>query len=53
VKRPNDLKLKLAKAQFDFGQNDAAKATLNGVLKADPEHPEAKALLEQITSGKS
>jgi Tfp pilus assembly protein PilF len=48
AKKPNDLKVKLAQAQLDFGQRDAAKATLEDVLKADPEHPEAKALREQI-----
>ena len=54
AKKPNDLKVKLAKAQLGLGQRDAAKATLDGVLKADPEHPEAKALRDQIgqSSGK-
>ena len=53
-KKPNDLKLKLAQAQLAAGQRDAARATVDGVLKADPEHPEAKALREKIehpTSG--
>ena len=48
AKKPNDLKVKLAKAQLGLGQRDAAKATLDGILKADPEHPEAKALRKQI-----
>ena len=48
AKKPNDLKVKLAKAQLGLGQRDAARATLDGVLKADPEHPEAKALRDQI-----
>ena len=47
-KKPNDLKVKLAQAQLASGRRDAAKATLDGVLKADPEHPEAKELLEKI-----
>ncbi len=47
-KKPGDIKLKLAEAQLAAGQRDAAKATVAGVLKADPEHPEAKALLERI-----
>ncbi len=47
-KKPNDLKVKLAQAQLSAGQRDAARATVDGVLKADPEHPEAKALLEKI-----
>ncbi len=52
AKKPNDLKVKLARAQLGKGDRDAAKATLDGVLKADPEHPEAKALREEIESGK-
>jgi tetratricopeptide (TPR) repeat protein len=47
-RRPNDLKLKLAKAQLGLGQRDAAKATVASILKADPDHPEAKALREQL-----
>jgi tetratricopeptide (TPR) repeat protein len=47
-KKPNDLKVKLAEAQFQAGRRDAARATVEGVLKADPEHPEAKALAEKI-----
>jgi tetratricopeptide (TPR) repeat protein len=53
-KKANDLKVKLAQAQLDAGRRDAAKATLDAVLKADPEHPEAKELREKIdhaTSG--
>jgi len=48
VKKPNDLKVRLAKAQLGLGQKDAARATLDGILKADPEHPEAKALRDEI-----
>ena len=48
AKKPDDLKVKLAKAQLGLGQRDAAKATLDGILKADPEHPEAKALRQEI-----
>ena len=54
AKKPNDLKVKLAQAQLASGRRDAAKATIEGVLKADPEHPEAKELLQKIdhaTSG--
>jgi cellulose synthase operon protein C len=53
-KKPNDVKVKLAQAQLAAGQRDAARATLDAVLKADPEHPEAKSLVEKIdraTSG--
>ena len=54
AKKPNDVKVKLAQAELSAGRRDAAKATLDAVLKADPEHPEAKALLQKIdrpTSG--
>ncbi len=52
AKKPNDLKVKLAQAQLGKGDRDAAKATLDGVLKEDPEHPEAKALREEIEQAK-
>ncbi|MGO8899331.1 MAG: tetratricopeptide repeat protein [Isosphaeraceae bacterium] len=48
AKRPNDLKVKLAKAQLGLGRRDAAKATLDEILKTDPDYPEAKALRRQI-----
>jgi tetratricopeptide (TPR) repeat protein len=48
AKRPNDLKVKLAKAQRGLGRLDDAKATLDGILKADPDHPEAKALRREL-----
>jgi len=53
AKKPDDVKVKLAQAQLGLGQRDAAKATLDGVLKADPDHPEAKALLERINSSQT
>ncbi len=46
-KKPNDLKVKLARAQFGLKRDDAARATLDEVLKADPEHPEARALRDE------
>jgi tetratricopeptide (TPR) repeat protein len=54
ARKPNDVKVKLAKAQLGLGQREAGKATLDGILKADPGHPEAKALRDQInqSSGK-
>jgi Tfp pilus assembly protein PilF len=52
-KRPDDVKVKLAKSQFGAGQRDAAKATLDEVLKGDPEHPEGKALKGEMEKGKS
>jgi Tfp pilus assembly protein PilF len=48
AKKPNDLKVRLAKAQLGLGRRDDARATLDDVLKADPEHPEARALREEI-----
>jgi tetratricopeptide (TPR) repeat protein len=42
ARKPNDLKVKLAKAQLGLGQRAAARKTLDEILKADPEHPEAK-----------
>ena len=47
-KKPNDLRVKLAQAQLDASRREAARATIEGVLKADPEHPEAKNLLQKI-----
>ena len=47
-KKPNDLKVKLAKAEFGLGKKDQAKATLDAILKEDPEHPEAKALRDEF-----
>lgn len=48
AKRPNDLKVRLAKAQLDLGNRDAAKATLDSLLKEDPDHPEAKELRKEV-----
>jgi predicted Zn-dependent protease len=53
VKKPDDVKVKLAQAQLGLGQRGEATATLDSVLKADPEHPEAKALAEKIKRAKS
>ncbi|MDB5350713.1 MAG: hypothetical protein JWN86_1960 [Planctomycetota bacterium] len=52
VKKPNDVKLKLAQAQVGAGKKTDAKTTLDAVLKSDPEHPEAKALKEEMDKGK-
>jgi tetratricopeptide (TPR) repeat protein len=48
AKKPNDLKLKIARAQLARGDRAAAKATVDGILKDDPEHPEAKAFREEV-----
>jgi cellulose synthase operon protein C len=52
VKKPNDVKVKMARALRDAGKIDAAKAILDAVLKADPEHPDAKALRDEIGAAK-
>jgi len=49
AKRPDDLRVKLARAQWNLGQRAAAEATLDGVLKADPDHPEAKNLRAEMS----
>jgi tetratricopeptide (TPR) repeat protein len=43
-KKPNDIKVKLAKAQKAAGNDKDAEKTLDDVLKDDPDHPGAKAL---------
>jgi cellulose synthase operon protein C len=52
-KKPNDLKVKLARAQLGTGDRAAAQATLDAILKADPEHPEAKALREEMEASQA
>ena len=47
-RKPEDLRVKLAKAQAASGDKATARATLEGVLKRDPEHPGAKALLDEL-----
>ncbi len=51
-KKVNDIKVKLARAQFDSGKREEAKATLDAVLKEDPDHPEGKALRETMGESK-
>ena len=51
-KKPNDLKVRLARAQAGLGKPAEAKATLDAILEADPDHPEAKALREEMTEGR-
>jgi len=52
VKKPYDVKVKLAKSQIGQGKVAEAKATLDAILKADPEHPEAKSLRAEIDKTK-
>ena len=52
AKKPNDVKVKLARAQIGQGKMADAKATLDAVLKSDPEHPGAKALREEMDKAK-
>jgi len=47
-KKPNDVKVKLARAQLGLGKKSEAKATLDGVLKEDPDHPEAKSVQKEL-----
>ncbi len=53
AKKPNDIKVRLARAQVGQGLRDQAKATLDGILKEDPEHPEARALRDEIAPAKA
>jgi tetratricopeptide (TPR) repeat protein len=48
-KRPNDLKTRLAQAQLGLGEREAAKKTLDAILKEDPDHPEAKAARSELS----
>ena len=52
-KRPDDVKVKLAQALFGSGKREEAKSVLDAVLKTDPDHPEGKALKEEMEKGKS
>ncbi len=52
-KRPDDIKVKLARALFSSGQKDQARATLEQVLKTDPDHPEGKALKSEMEQSKN
>ncbi len=47
---PNQVELQLALAQMQFkaGQPERAKATLNELLEREPDHAQAKALLETL-----
>ncbi len=48
VKKAGDVKVKLARAQLGKGDRAGAKATVDEVLRADPEHPEALTLREEL-----
>jgi hypothetical protein len=47
-RKPEDLRVKLAKAQAASGDKATARGTVEGILKRDPEHPGAKALLDEL-----
>jgi tetratricopeptide (TPR) repeat protein len=48
AKRPNDIKVRLARAQAALGELDAAKKTIEAVLKVDAEHPDALKLRKEL-----
>ncbi len=48
VKKPHDLKVRMARALLELGRRDDARKTLDGLLKDDPDHPEAKQLRERV-----
>jgi len=48
VKKPDDVRVKLARAQLGLDRRDDARAILDSILNADPDHPEAKALRQQL-----
>ncbi|WP_165219266.1 tetratricopeptide repeat protein [Aquisphaera insulae] len=50
VKKPNDVRTKIAHAQLGLGRRDDARKTLEAILKEDPGHPEAKKLRESLDS---
>ena len=47
-KRPDDLRVRLARSQAALGQVKAARESLDTILKRDPGHPEAKALSQEL-----
>ncbi len=47
-RKADEIRVKLAKAQSASGDMAAAIATLDAILKRDPEHPEAKALRDEL-----
>jgi Tfp pilus assembly protein PilF len=53
IKKPDDVRVKLARAQLGLDQRDAARTILDNVLKNDPDHPEAKELRQELDSAKS
>ncbi len=51
-KKADLLKVKLAKAQNGLGRRDEAKKTIDDLLKADPDHPEAKEFQKELSEKK-
>jgi len=51
-KKGAEIKLKLARALAAAGNNAEATETVNDVLKADPDHPDAQVLRDELTGAK-
>ena len=47
-RKADEIRVKLAKAQAASGDKAAARATVDSILKRDPDHPEAKALRDEL-----
>jgi cellulose synthase operon protein C len=50
-KKADQIKVKLARAEFKAGHADEARTILDELLKADPDHPEGKKLREELEKG--
>jgi tetratricopeptide (TPR) repeat protein len=48
IKRPDDVKVRLARALDGLGRRAEARTLLDAILKADPDHPEAKELRKEL-----
>ena len=47
-RKADEIRVKLARAQAASGDKTAAKATVDAILNRDPDHPEAKALRDEL-----
>ncbi len=50
-KKAGDIRVRMAKSLLGAGRKDDARACLEKVLDSDPEHPDAKAMLEEMKAG--